>query len=229
MNIIVYTEHNQLPQCWMTALRARDLYPNASIIIATNNTQMDGGKEIEKLCGAESFNLFTGFMGKLDAIRELKPKDESLLFLEAGVLLNKPLTEPDSDATHFGVLRVGSNYYYDHDDLGRWKIAEDGWRSNHPSILGQRAVCCFIGSSIVLPKFLNGNFGEGVILGLISRPILENVEWQFLGDANGRLNQQGMMTLNKIVKESRLKSPDARDAIPAQLWESVDYLSSFIQ
>ena len=229
MNIVIYTEHNQFPQLWMTAMRARDLYRDAHIIVATNNTQMEGGKEIEKFCGIESISLFTGFWGKLDALKSLKPQEESVLFLEAGVLMKEPLSEPSPNAVNFGVLRMGSNYYYDHDELGRWKLAKDGWRSTRPKISGQRAVCCFIGKDVILPEYLNGNFGEGIILGLIAEPILEKAEWQFLGDGNGRLNQQGMILLNKIVKDyPHLSLPDAKDAIPANLWDSVNSLSDSI-
>jgi hypothetical protein len=80
----------------------------------------------------------------------------------------------------------------------------------------------------MLPSYLNGSFGEGIILGLIAKPVLKKAYWQYLGDGNGRLNQQGMILLNKIVKSYNLDSKNAKDAIPANLWDKVDYLSDLL-
>lgn len=227
MKILIYAEGNQVPQMWLSAMRARDLIPDADITIATIDTQSAEGRQIEQICGGEGLNLIQGFWGKLDALRDVLSAKESVLFLEAGVLLeNRIPPTPGDGEVFFGALNAVGKMLYDCDELGRWKEPETENLDEVQEISGQRAVCCHISGSIEIPEYAKGSFGEGNLLGWVGKPKFAPFTWRYFGDANGRLNQQGMVLVHRLMTD--FKKGDPKEAIPSQFWDRVCELSPLI-
>lgn len=232
MNALVYTETSQVSEMWLSAMRLRDLSPDINITIATTDTQSEPGKRIEQMCGAENFELMHGYWGKLDALRDFLARGEDVLFLEAGVLLGQAMPpEPKEGEICFGSLNAVGKLLYDCDEMGRWKepLSDHALAIKNKASLstsGQRAICCAISKTIKMPEYLNGSFGEGNLLGWLGTPKLADFTWRFLGDVNGRLNQQGMVILHRIMADYDKIPP--KETIPAKFWDGVERLSVWI-